>query len=81
MTCRAHEPPATGCQIIGQQGTLAAGQLRSPVVSRFDSERGGEIGDYDDMMWEAGDEKQVAVKVFDDRGNELLVVKTLEGSG
>ena len=45
-------------------------------------------GDYDDTVWdhlagtrsapfEAGDEKQKAVKVIDDRGNELLVVKPL----
>jgi adenine-specific DNA-methyltransferase len=45
-------------------------------------------GDYDDTVWdhlagtrsapfEAGDEKHIAVKVIDDRGNELLVVKPL----
>ncbi len=45
-------------------------------------------GDYDDSVWdhlagtksapfEAGDHAQIAVKVIDDRGNELLVVKKL----
>jgi hypothetical protein len=45
-------------------------------------------GDYEESVWahlagarsapfEAGDQKQVAVKVIDDRGNELLVVKSL----
>ena len=45
-------------------------------------------GDYDDAVWdhlagtksapfEAGEHKQIAVKVIDDRGNELLVVKAL----
>jgi adenine-specific DNA-methyltransferase len=45
-------------------------------------------GDYDDSVWdhlagtttapfEAGEHQQVAVKVIDDRGNELLVVKSL----
>ena len=45
-------------------------------------------GEYDDTVWdhlagtvsapfEAGDHGQVAVKVIDDRGNELLVVKSL----
>lgn len=45
-------------------------------------------GDYDDSVWdhlagttsapfEAGEHRQVAVKVIDDRGNELLVVKPL----
>lgn len=46
-------------------------------------------GDYDDSVWdhlagtmsapfEAGEHGQVAVKVIDDRGNELLVVRKLE---
>ena len=45
-------------------------------------------GDYDDTVWdhlagtrsapfEPGEQKQIAVKVIDDRGNELLVVKAL----
>jgi adenine-specific DNA-methyltransferase len=45
-------------------------------------------GEYDDSVWdhlagtasapfEAGDHGQIAVKVIDDRGNELLVVKSL----
>jgi adenine-specific DNA-methyltransferase len=45
-------------------------------------------GDYDESVWdhlagttsapfEAGDNRQVAVKVIDDRGNELMVVKKL----
>jgi adenine-specific DNA-methyltransferase len=46
-------------------------------------------GDYDDTVWdhlagtvsapfEAGEHGQVAVKVIDDRGNELLVLKSLK---
>jgi adenine-specific DNA-methyltransferase len=49
-------------------------------------------GDYDDSVWdhlagttsapfEAGEHGQVAVKVIDDRGNELLVVKKLSRQG
>jgi adenine-specific DNA-methyltransferase len=45
--------------------------------------------DYDDSVWEhlagttsapfeAGEHRQIAVKVIDDRGNELLVVKSLK---
>jgi adenine-specific DNA-methyltransferase len=45
-------------------------------------------GDYDDSVWdhlsgtmsapfEAGEHRQIAVKVIDDRGNELLVVRPL----
>jgi adenine-specific DNA-methyltransferase len=45
-------------------------------------------GDYDESVWdhlagttsapfEAGEHRQIAVKVIDDRGNELLVVKPL----
>ena len=46
-------------------------------------------GDYDDSVWnhlagtrsapfEPGEHKQVAVKVIDDRGNELLVVQPIQ---
>ena len=46
-------------------------------------------GEYEESVWEhlagtvsapfeAGDNKQIAVKVIDDRGNELLVVKNLD---
>jgi adenine-specific DNA-methyltransferase len=46
-------------------------------------------GDYDDSVWdhlagttsapfEAGEHRQIAVKVIDARGNELLVVKSVE---
>jgi adenine-specific DNA-methyltransferase len=48
--------------------------------------------DYDDSVWEhlagttsapfeAGEHRQIAVKVIDDRGNELLVIKSLKDSG
>ena len=48
----------------------------------------GVEGDYDDSVWdhlsgtmsapfEAGEHRQIAVKVIDDRGNELLVVRPL----
>jgi len=48
-------------------------------------------GDYDDSVWdhlagtssapfEAGEHGQIAVKVIDDRGNALMVVKTLEAA-
>jgi adenine-specific DNA-methyltransferase len=45
-------------------------------------------GDYDESVWdlagtksapfEAGEHGQVAVKVIDDRGNELMVIRKLE---
>ena len=49
-------------------------------------------GEYDDSVWDhlsgttsapfqAGEHEQIAVKVIDDRGNELLVVKKLHGVG
>lgn len=37
---------------------------------------GSSVGD-DERPFEAGEHKQIAVKVIDDRGNELLVVKKL----
>jgi adenine-specific DNA-methyltransferase len=59
-----------------------------PRTSAWDSIKKALKGTYEDSVWEhlagtlstefdAGEHKQVAVKVIDDRGNELLVVKDL----
>ena len=59
-----------------------------PRTSAWDSLKKALKGNYDDEVWEhlagtksapfeAGEHKEIAVKVIDDRGNELLVVKTL----
>jgi adenine-specific DNA-methyltransferase len=59
-----------------------------PRTSAWENLRKALKGDYDDSVWdhlagtksapfEPGDHRQVAVKVIDDRGNELLVVKPL----
>ena len=65
-----------------------ASQVFFPRTAAWDALRKALKADYDDTVWdhlagarsapfEAGDERQVAVKVIDDRGNELLVVKPL----
>jgi adenine-specific DNA-methyltransferase len=59
-----------------------------PRTSAWDSIKRGLKGVYEDSVWEhlagttsepfeAGEHRQVAVKVIDDRGNELLVVQDL----
>ena len=59
-----------------------------PRTSAWDNLKKALNGEYDDSVWEhlagttsapfeAGEQGQVAVKVIDDRGNELLVVKKL----
>jgi adenine-specific DNA-methyltransferase len=59
-----------------------------PRTGAWDDIRRALRGEYDDTVWEhlagtvsapfeAGEHGQVAVKVIDDRGNELLVVKSL----
>ena len=59
-----------------------------PRTAAWDSLKHSLKGTYDDSVWdhlagtisepfEPGDHKQIAVKVIDDRGNELLVVKSL----
>jgi adenine-specific DNA-methyltransferase len=59
-----------------------------PRTSAWDNLKRALRGDYDDSVWdhlagttsapfEAGSHRQIAVKVIDDRGNELLVVKSL----
>jgi adenine-specific DNA-methyltransferase len=59
-----------------------------PRTSAWDNLKKSLKGIYDDAVWdhlagttstpfEPGEHKQIAVKVIDDRGNELLVVKSL----
>jgi adenine-specific DNA-methyltransferase len=65
-----------------------ASQVFFPRTGAWDSLKKALKADYDESVWdhlagtrsapfEAGEHKQVAVKVIDDRGNELLVVKPL----
>jgi adenine-specific DNA-methyltransferase len=59
-----------------------------PRTSAWDNLKKALKGEYDEGVWEhlsgtksapfeAGEHKQIAIKVIDDRGNELLVVKKL----
>jgi adenine-specific DNA-methyltransferase len=63
-----------------------------PRTAAWDNLKRALKGEYDDSVWqhlagtvsvpfEPGEHKQVAVKVIDDRGNELLVVKSLKEVG
>jgi adenine-specific DNA-methyltransferase len=62
-----------------------------PRTSAWDNLKRSLKGVYDDSLWqhlagttsapfEAGENKRIAVKVIDDRGNELMVVQNLDGS-
>jgi adenine-specific DNA-methyltransferase len=61
-----------------------------PRTSAWDSIKKALKGTYDDEVWEhlagtksapfdPGEHQEIAVKVIDDRGNELLVIKSLKG--
>jgi adenine-specific DNA-methyltransferase len=63
-----------------------------PRTAAWDDLRRALRAEYDESVWdhlagttstpfEAGEHRQVAVKVLDDRGNELLVVKSLRDQG
>lgn len=65
-----------------------ASQVFFPRTAAWSDLKKSLKGDYDDTVWdhlagtrsapfEAGDHRQIAVKVIDDRGNELLVVRPL----
>ena len=65
-----------------------ASQAFFPRTGAWENLKKALKGDYDETVWdhlagttsapfEAGEQKQIAVKVIDDRGNELLVVKAL----
>ena len=60
-----------------------------PRTGAWDGLKKALKGEFDDSVWDhlagttsapftAGDKKQIAVKVLDDRGNELLVLKSLD---
>ncbi len=60
-----------------------------PRTSAWDSLKKALRRDFDESVWDhlagtvsapftAGDVRDIAVKVIDDRGNELLVVKSLD---
>lgn len=66
------------------------GQAFFPRTGAWDSLKQALKADYGEKVWdhlagttsapfEAGEHQQIAVKVIDDRGNELLVVKDLKG--
>jgi adenine-specific DNA-methyltransferase len=68
-----------------------ATQVFFPRTGAWDDLKRSLKGDYSDSVWDhlagtvstpfqAGEHGQVAVKVIDDRGNELLVVKDLKGA-
>jgi adenine-specific DNA-methyltransferase len=63
-----------------------------PRTSAWESLKKALKGEYEDTVWdhlagtvsapfEAGEQGQVAIKVIDDRGNELLIVKSLAEAG
>ena len=69
-----------------------ASQAFFPRTNAWDNLKKALKGEYEESVWdhlsgttsapfEAGEHKQIAVKVIDDRGNELLVVKKLNGAG
>ena len=57
--------------------TGAWADLRKALKSDFDDSVWDHLAGTVSAPFEAGEHRQVAVKVIDDRGNELLVVKTL----
>lgn len=70
---------------------FCASQVFFPRTSAWDNLQKSLKGEFNENVWEhlagtssepftLGDKKRIAVKVIDDRGNELMVVKSAEGS-
>ena len=85
---RGEDVPAWMLDTDYDELVFRASQVFFPRTSAWDSLRRHLRGVYDDTVWEhlagttsepfsAGDHKRVAVKVIDDRGNELLVTRLL----
>jgi len=73
----------------GPAGDIGPRQAFFPRTSAWGNLKKALRGDYSESVWdhlagtvsapfEAGEHRQIAVKVIDDRGNELMVVKKLE---
>jgi adenine-specific DNA-methyltransferase len=69
---------------------FCASQVFFPKTSAWDNLQKSLKGEFEDSVWEhlagtvsepfaLGDKKRIAVKVIDERGNELMVVKSAEG--
>jgi adenine-specific DNA-methyltransferase len=70
---------------------FCASQVFFPKTGAWDNLQKSLKGDFNDSVWEhlagtvsepfaLGDKRRIAVKVIDDRGNELMVVKSAEGA-
>lgn len=70
---------------------FCASQVFFPKTGAWDNLQKSLKGDFNDSVWEhlagtssepfmLGDKQRIAVKVIDDRGNELMVVKSAEGA-
>lgn len=70
---------------------FCASQVFFPKTGAWDNLQKSLKGDFNDSVWEhlagtvsepfaLGDKRRIAVKVIDDRGNELMVVKNAEGA-
>ena len=89
---RKKKPPATYRYDSSLSPALEwVSQAFFPRTGAWDSLKKHLRGQFEDSVWEhlsgdtsapfpAGEHAQVAVKVIDDRGNELLVVKALPGA-
>jgi hypothetical protein len=94
--CMCITTPATMCRLgswtTDYNGLcFHVSQAFFPRTSAWDSLKKALRGIYDETVWdhlagttsapfEAGEHGQIAVKVIDDRGNELMVVKELKES-
>ena len=69
---------------------FCASQVFFPKTGAWDNLQKSLKGEFSDSVWEhlagtnsepfvLGDKRRIAVKVIDDRGNELMVVKNAEG--
>lgn len=83
-----NDVPAWFLDVDYNQLSFHVSQAFFPRTGAWNDLRKALKGDYDDSVWEhlsgtksapfeAGGHAQIAVKVIDDRGNELLVVQKL----
>jgi adenine-specific DNA-methyltransferase len=90
-TSKGEEVPAWFLDTDYNDLCFHVGQAFFPRTGAWESLKNALRGEYEESVWEhlagtvsapfeAGEQEQIAVKVIDDRGNELIVVKSLNGA-
>ena len=65
-------------RVVGKHTSPASLSLKKALKGEYEESVWEHLAGDTSAPFEFGDQKQIAVKVIDDRGNELIVTKTVD---